>query len=142
MLGLSLSAHDPASHAARNGAPSRSAGLPRRRDVGEERQLGSHCAFWSNIIMLFMLVSRAKPGTKREQLVDRLTHEMHPETWDLVRHGELSHIYYKIGEEPGFFALLSAPNLEEAKALVARSEARMEEFEVDICPVKHFPHFD
>ena len=46
--------------------------------------------------MLFMLVSLAKPGTKREQLVDRLTHEMHPETWDLVRHGELSHIYYKI----------------------------------------------
>jgi hypothetical protein len=34
-------------------------------------------AFWGNIIMLFMLVSRAKPGTKREQLVDRLTHEMH-----------------------------------------------------------------
>ena len=83
-----------------------------------------------------------QPGTKREQLVDRLTHEMHPETWDLVRHGELSHIYYKIGEEPGFFALLSAPSLEEAKARVADALASVEEFEVDIYPVNHFPQFD
>ena len=65
--------------------------------------------------MLFMVVSRAKLGTKREQLVDRLTHEMHPETWDLVRHGELSHIYYKVGEEPGFFALLNAPKIASKK---------------------------
>jgi hypothetical protein len=92
--------------------------------------------------MLFMLVSRAKSGTKREQLVDRLTHEMHPETWDLVRHGELSHIYYRVGEEPGFFALLNASSLEEAKARVARALARVGEFEVDIYPVKHFPQFD
>jgi hypothetical protein len=104
--------------------------------------LGAIAPFWSNIIMLFMLVSRAKPGTKREQLVDRLTHEMHPETWDLVRHGELPHIYYKIGEEPGFFALLSASSLEEAKARVARALASVEEFEVDIYPVNHFPQFD
>jgi len=67
---------------------------------------------------------------------------MHPETWDLVRHGLLSQIYYKVGEEPGFFALLNAPSLEEAKALVATSATRTEEFEVDIYPVKHFPHFD
>jgi hypothetical protein len=92
--------------------------------------------------MLFMLVSRVKPGTKRQQLVDRLTSQLHPETWDLVRHGVLSHVYYKVGEEPGFFALLSAPSLEEAKALVARGVAETEVFEVDICPVKHFPHFD
>jgi hypothetical protein len=92
--------------------------------------------------MLFMLVSRAKSGTTREQLVDRLTRQLHPETWDLIRHGELSHIYYKVGEEPGFFALLNAPSLEEAKALVARGTARVEEFEVDFYPVKHFPQFD
>jgi hypothetical protein len=92
--------------------------------------------------MLFMLVSRAKPGTRREQLVDRLTRQLHPETWDLVRHGALSHVYYKIGDEPGFFALLNAPSLEDAKAVVARGAARAEEFEVDIYPVKHFPHFD
>jgi hypothetical protein len=66
----------------------------------------------------------------------------HPETWDLVRHGELSHIYYKIGEEPGFFALLSAPSLDEAKARVARGLTSVEEFEVDIYPVNHFPQFD
>ena len=92
--------------------------------------------------MLFMLVSRAKSGTSREQLVDRLTHEMHPETWDLVRRGELSHIYYKVGEEPGFFALLNAASPEEAKARVASSLAPVDEFEVDIYPVNHFPQFD
>ena len=92
--------------------------------------------------MLFMLVSRAKPGTQREELVGRLTGELHPETWELIRHGELSNVYYKIGEEPGFFALLNAPGIEEAEALVERSAARLEDFEVDIYPVNHFPHFD
>jgi hypothetical protein len=48
----------------------------------------------------------------------------------------------KIGEEPGFFALLSAPSLEEAKARVAHTLASVEEFEVDIYPVNHFPQFD
>jgi hypothetical protein len=109
--------------------------------AAKPRHVNDVAPFWSNIIMLFMLVSRAQPGTKREQLVDRLTHEMHPESWDLVRHGELSHIYYKIGEEPGFFALLSAPSLEEAKARVAHG-LRVKEFEVDIYPVNHFPQFD
>src|SRR5262249_27827793 len=115
------------------------------RDAGmsvKNVNLGAIEPFWSNIIMLFMLVSRAKPRMKREQLVDRLTHEMHPETWDLVRHGELSHIYYKIGEEPGFFALLTAPSVEDAKARVAHALASVEEFEVDIYPVNHFPQFD
>ena len=55
--------------------------------------------------MLFMLVSRAKPGVKREELVERFSHQLHPETWDLIRHGELSHVLYKVGDEPGFFAL-------------------------------------
>ena len=92
--------------------------------------------------MLFMLVSRAKPGVKREQLIERLTRQLHPETWELVRHGTLSHVFYKVGEEPGFFALLNAPSPEEAKALVERGAAGVEEFEVDIHPVKHFPQFD
>jgi hypothetical protein len=91
---------------------------------------------------LFMLVSRAKPGTERPQLVDRLTRQLHPERWDLVRRGELSHLYYGVGEEPGFFALLNAPSLDEAKELVARVVAEAEVFEVDVYPVKHFPHFD
>lgn len=39
-------------------------------------------------------------------------------------------------------ALLSAPSHEEAKALVQRGAAGVEEFEVDIYPVKHFPQFD
>jgi hypothetical protein len=92
--------------------------------------------------MLFMLVSRAKPGTTREQLVERLTCQVHPETWELVRRGELSHILYKVGDEPGFFALLNAPSFEDAKSLVDSSAARLDGFDLDIYPVKHFPDFD
>jgi muconolactone delta-isomerase len=92
--------------------------------------------------MLFMLVSRAKPGTTREQLVERLTRQMQADTWDLVRRGELSHILYKVGDEPGFFALLNAPSFENAKSLVESSAPRLDLFDVDIFPVKHFPHFD
>jgi len=92
--------------------------------------------------MLFMLVSRPKPGMKREQLVERLTRKVQPETWDLIRHGDLSHILYKVGDEPGFFALLNASSLQDAKSLVESSAERLDEFDIDICPVKHFPHFD
>jgi len=92
--------------------------------------------------MLFMLVSRAKPGRDREQLIEQLTHQIHPETWDLVRRGALSHILYKVGEEPGFFALLNASDREEAQSLVDGSKSRLDAFELDIHPVKHFPHFD
>src|SRR3974390_2559113 len=59
--------------------------------------------------MLFMLVSRAKPGVKREELVERFSRQLHPQTWDLIRHGALSHILYKLGDEPGFFAVLHDP---------------------------------
>jgi hypothetical protein len=92
--------------------------------------------------MLFMLVSRPKPGTKRELLIERLSRHIHPETWDLVRHGALSHILYKVGDEPGFFAVLNAPSLDEAKAMVESAAPRLESFDVDIVPVKHFPHFE
>jgi hypothetical protein len=50
--------------------------------------------------MLFMLVSRPKPGMKREQLIEDLTRQVHPETWDMIRHGELTNILYKVGDEP------------------------------------------
>jgi hypothetical protein len=92
--------------------------------------------------MLFMLVSRARPGTTREQLVERFTAQLHPETWDLVREGTLSHILYKVGKEPGFFAVLNASNLEEARSLVEKSASRLDGFDLEIHPVKHFPHFD
>jgi hypothetical protein len=94
------------------------------------------------IVMMFMLVSRAKPGVKREELVERLTRQIHPETWELVRHGDMSNILYKVGDEPGFFALLHASSLEEAKSLIEKSADRLDPFDLDIYPVKHFPHFD
>ena len=92
--------------------------------------------------MLFMLVSRAKPGVKREELVERLTRQIHPETWELVRHGDLSQVLYKVGDEPGFFAVLQASSFEEAKSLIESSAARLDAFDVDIYPVNLFPHFD
>jgi len=92
--------------------------------------------------MLFMLVSRPKPGMKREQLIEDLTHQVHPETWDLIRHGELSNILYKVGDEPGFFALLNASTIDDARALLGSSAARLEAFDIEIYPVKQLPHFD
>jgi hypothetical protein len=92
--------------------------------------------------MLFMLVSRPRPGTTRQQLIEHLTGRLHPETWDLIRHGELSHVLYKVGDEPGFFAVLNAPSIEDAKAKVDRGVQRLEVFDLDIVPVKQFPHFD
>ena len=92
--------------------------------------------------MLFMLVSRAKPGVKREALIERYSRQIHPETWDLVRRGNLSHVLYKGGDEPGFFAVLHAPSLEEAKSLIEKTKERLDLFDIDIYPVKLFPHFD
>jgi hypothetical protein len=100
------------------------------------------CRVFRREIMLFMLVSHARPGTKREHLVERLTRQLHFETWDLVRQGALSHILYKVGEEPGFFALLNASNFAEAKSLVEAAASRLDEFDLEIQPVKHFPQFD
>jgi hypothetical protein len=92
--------------------------------------------------MLFMLVSRAKPGIKREELVERFSRQLHPETWDLIRRGELSHVFYKVGDEPGFFAVLRASSFEEAKSLVESSAANLDAFDLEIHPVNLFPHFD
>jgi hypothetical protein len=92
--------------------------------------------------MQFMVVSRAKLGVKREALVERFSRQLHPETWDLVRRGELSHVFYKVGDEPGFFAILKASSLEEAKSLMESSSARLDVFDLDIHPVNLFPHFD
>ena len=92
--------------------------------------------------MLFMVVSRAKLGVKREELVERYSRQIHPETWDLVRRGNLSHVLYKVGDEPGFFAVLHAPSLEEAKSLTEKTAERLDVFDIDIYPVGLFPHFD
>ena len=92
--------------------------------------------------MLFMLVTRPKVGTPRDKIIEHLTRQIHSETWDLIRHGQLSHILYKVGDEPGFFAILNAPSFEDAKAIVDRNAQRLALFEVDIVPVKQFPLFD
>jgi hypothetical protein len=103
-------------------------------------EIGKHSR--EEITMLFMLVTRPKAGTTRDKIIAHLTSQIHSETWELIRHGELSHILYKVGDEPGFFAILNAPSFEDAKAMVARSAQRLALFEVEIVPVKEFPHFD
>lgn len=92
--------------------------------------------------MLFTLNSRARPGVTREQLVERLTRRLHPSTWDLIRHGTISSVLYKIGDEPGFTAVINAPSVTDVKALIAPSVGSETLFDVEIVPVNHFPHFD
>jgi hypothetical protein len=88
-----------------------------------------------------MLTTRPKAGATREQLIEHLTRRLNPSTWDLIRYGVLSNVFYKVGDEPGFFAVLSAPTLEEARAAVERGTERLEVFDLEMVPVNQFPQF-
>ena len=68
--------------------------------------------------------------------------DMKPGTWDLIRKGVLSHVLYKVGDEPGFFAVLQAASLEQAKGMVADAQEPALPFDIEIVPVNQFPHFD
>ena len=92
--------------------------------------------------MLFMITSRPRQDPTRKQLVEHLTRKLDPSTWDLIRHGVLSHVLYKVGEEPGFFAVLQAESLWQAKIVVAAHQHPDTPFDIDIVPVNQFPHFD
>jgi len=92
--------------------------------------------------MIFMINSRPKVGVTRAQLIAHLTKTLDPATWDLIRNGILSSVFYKVGVEPGFFAVLSAPTIEQAQAIVDSSAQRQEVFDLEIVPIKQFPHFD
>jgi hypothetical protein len=91
--------------------------------------------------MLFMVSSRPKTGATRPQLIEHLTRRINPATWDLIRNGVLSHVLYKVGDEPGFFAVLTAPSREEAKGIIDAGAERLELFDLEITPVNQFPHF-
>jgi hypothetical protein len=93
------------------------------------------------VIMLFMVTSRPKAGATREQLIEHLTRRLDPSTWALIRHGVLSQVLYKVGDEPGFFAVLNAPSVAEAKAMVEAGMERLELFDLEAVPVNQFPHF-
>ena len=92
--------------------------------------------------MIFMINSRPKVGVTRAQLIAHLTKTLDPATWDLIRNGILSSVLYKVGVEPGFFAVLSAPTIEQAQAIVDSSGQRQEVFDLEIVPIKQLPHFD
>ena len=92
--------------------------------------------------MLFMLNSRPRAGATREQLIEHLTRRLDPSTWDLIRNGVLSHGLIKVGDEPGFSAVLNAQSIEEAKGMVEAGEERLNElFDLEVVPVNQFPHF-
>lgn len=91
--------------------------------------------------MLFMLNSCPRVGAKREQLIEHLTRRLDPSTWDLIRNGVLSHVLYKMGDEPGFFAVLNVPSIEEANETVAAGAENLELFDLEIVPVNQFPQF-
>jgi hypothetical protein len=52
----------------------------------------------------------------------------------------LSNVLYKVGDEPGFFAVLNAPSVEEARKIVAAGMERLELFDLEVVPVNQFPH--
>ena len=91
--------------------------------------------------MLFMVNSRPRVGVKRGQLIEHLTRRLDPSTWDLIRNGTLSNVLYKMGDEPGFFAVLNAPSIEEANNIVASGVEKLELFDLEVVPVNQFPHF-
>ena len=88
-----------------------------------------------------MVNSRPTAGATRELLVEHLTRRLDPATWDLIRHGVLSNVYYKVGDEPGFFAVLNAASIDEARKIVVAGTERLELFDLEVVPVNHFPHF-
>jgi hypothetical protein len=53
----------------------------------------------------------------------------------------LTHVLYKVGDEPGFFAVLNAPSVEEARNNIAAGMERLELFDLEVVPVNQFPHF-
>ena len=53
----------------------------------------------------------------------------------------VSHVLYKVGEESGFFAVLNAPDLEQAKAMAEAGTERLELFDLEVVSVNQFPHF-
>ena len=91
--------------------------------------------------MLFMLTTQAKPSATREQLIHHFTQRLNPSTWDAIRKGVVSNVLFKVGDEPGFFAVLSASNMEEAQAHVERAVEKHDLFDIQIILVNQFPHF-
>ena len=91
--------------------------------------------------MLLTVNTRPRAGETREQLIEHLTRRLDPSTWDLIRHGVLSQVLYKVGDEPGFFAVLNAPSIGEANQIIAAGVERLELFELEVVPVNQFPHF-
>jgi len=89
--------------------------------------------------MLLMVNTRPRAGETREQLIEHLTRRLDPSTWDLIRHGVLSHVLYKVGVEPGFFGVLNAPSIEEANKIIAAGVERLELFDLEVVPVNQFP---
>ena len=48
---------------------------------------------------------------------------------------------YKMGDEPGLFAVLNAPSIEVANETVAAGAENLELFDLEIVPVNQFPQF-
>jgi len=53
----------------------------------------------------------------------------------------LSNVYYKVGDEPGFFAVVNAASIDEARKIVVAGTERLELFDLEVVQVNHFPHF-
>ena len=93
--------------------------------------------------MLFFINSRIRPGVTRDQVVEQFKMDIEQKTWELIKKGVVVHKFFKVGDSPGFIALLNCDSLEEARSLVNELRTvRIGILDVDIDPVDHFPNFD
>ena len=91
--------------------------------------------------MTFLITTKRKTGISRDEIIDHLTSKMDPSTWDLIRTGKIKQVYYTMGDEPGFIAIVNSSNLAEVKALVTQATSKHNLFEIEIVPIDRFPDF-
>jgi hypothetical protein len=91
--------------------------------------------------MQFMIRSVRRPGVSKKKLIEHFTSRMDPKTWDLIRTGKVAHLYYTLGDEPGFFAIVNADDIEEVKAGAAEATEKHNLFDLEIVPVSIFAEF-
>ena len=64
-----------------------------------------------------MISGRPRAGVAGDELISDLTGRLDPATGFDPKSCLISSVFYKVGDEPAFFAILSAPSIEQARQL-------------------------
>ena len=91
--------------------------------------------------MQYVVKSVRKPGVSNKELIEHFTARMNPKAWELVRTDKVKHLYYLLGEEPGFFAIVDAESIEQVKTTAAEVTDNHNLFDIEVVPVSIFPEF-